>query len=255
LFLEANRLAFADREAYLADPAFVRQPLGALIAPDYLRARSRLIDPTRSLTEIRPGSLAHFPSAGKGATPEPPSTSHISIIDRYGNALSMTTTIESAFGSRRMVDGFFLNNELTDFSFLPEREGKPVANRVEPGKRPRSSMAPMIGFDRSGKPVLIVGSAGGSLIIPNVAQALIGMIDGGLDPQSAVAQPHIVATRADRIDLEAGTPAEALAPRLSELGHLSAATPITSGLTAIAIRNRKLLGGSDPRRDGVALGD
>jgi gamma-glutamyltranspeptidase/glutathione hydrolase len=255
LFVEANRLAFADREAYLADPAFVPQPMGALIAPSYLRARSRLIDPTRSLTEIRAGAVAHFLPAGKGATPEPPSTSHIAIVDRYGNALSMTTTIESSFGSRRMVDGFFLNNELTDFSFLPERDGKPVANRVEPGKRPRSSMAPIIGFDRSGKPALIVGSAGGNLIIPNVAQALIGMIDGGLDPQAAVAQPHIAATRADRIDLEAGTPAEALTPRLNELGHPSSMTPITSGLTAIAIRNRMLLGGSDPRRDGVALGD
>lgn len=255
LFAEANRLAFADREAYLADPAFVHQPFAALIAPAYLRERSRLIDPDKSLVDVRPGVIKGFSSAAAGKTPEPPSTSEISIVDRYGNALAMTTTVESAFGSRRMVDGFVLNNELTDFSFVPEQNGKPVANRVEPGKRPRSSMSPMILFTHDGKVAFVVGSAGGSLIIPNVAQTLVGLIDGELDPQQAVALPHIAARSGNVVELEIGTPAEGLAPALRSFGYQVKSIDMTSGIQAIAIRNGRLFGGSDPRRDGIGLGD
>ncbi|HUA51773.1 MAG TPA: gamma-glutamyltransferase [Candidatus Sulfotelmatobacter sp.] len=258
LFAEASRLAFADRDQYLADPAFVPQPIAALLDPTYLTQRSALIDPRRSLGAAPPGALPVRagmlePCCAADASPELPSTTHVSIVDRAGNAVAMTSSIESAFGARRMVRGFLLNNELTDFSFLPERDGRPVANRVEPGKRPRSSMAPTIVLDRGGRPAILVGSSVGSTIIDHVAQALIAMIDGGLDPQAAVSLGHVV-NRNGPTELEAGTAAAALEPGLARLGDAVRIVELNSGLHVIERRADAWLGGADPRREGVAVG-
>ncbi len=182
-----------------------------------------------------------------------PSTSHISIVDPFGNALSMTTTIEGGFGSKLWVRGFLLNNELTDFSFETHSENRPIANRVEPGKRPRSSMAPTIVL-RDGEPVMVVGSPGGSRIIGYVAQAIIAHLDWGLDAQAAVAQPHFV-NRFGTMDIEAGTAAADLEAPLAGMGFETSVTDLNSGLHAIVLTGEGLSGGADPRREGIALGD
>jgi gamma-glutamyltranspeptidase/glutathione hydrolase len=255
---EAGRLAYADRDRYLADPDFVSIPTG-LLDRAYLRERSRLIVPTRSIGRAgagdppTPAATRKVPYAAHAA-PELPSTSHISIVDRDGNALAMTTTIEYAFGSGLMTEGgFLLNNELTDFSFVPAQGGKPVANRVEAGKRPRSSMAPTIVYDRAGRVVLIAGSAGGSAIINDVARTLVGVLDWGLDPQAAVALPA-VGSRNGPTELE-GTPgAMALEPKLRALGHETRVVEHASGLHAIARTPAGWAGGADPRREGTVRG-
>ncbi|MDX2482480.1 MAG: gamma-glutamyltransferase [Pseudodonghicola sp.] len=250
---DASRLAFADRGRYIADSDFIPVPSKGLLDPAYLRARSSLLSGDDALPEVAPGQPAfdHALNRADDASIEFPSTSHISIVDRYGNALSMTTTIENAFGSRLMVRGFLLNNELTDFSFRSHRDGVPIANRVEPGKRPRSSMAPTIVM-KEGKPVLVLGSPGGSRIIGYVAQVVIAWLDWGLDVQQAVALPHAV-NRFGTYDLEAGTQAEALLAPLEALGYEVKARDLNSGLHAIAI-GETLQGGADPRREGIALG-
>ena len=182
-----------------------------------------------------------------------PSTSHISIVDAYGNALSMTTTIENAFGSRLMTQGgFLLNNEMTDFSFRPHRDGVPIANRVEPGKRPRSSMAPTIVM-KDGKPVLVIGSPGGSRIIGYVTQGIIAHIDWGMDVQQAVAMPHLV-NRFGTYDLEAGTAGRRPQRRAGRTWLQGQIPGLNSGLHAIAITADGLEGGADPRREGLAFG-
>ncbi len=258
LLAEASRLAFADRDQYIADPGFVPQPVAALLDPAYLARRSALIDPTRSLGTAEPGALprragALAPCCAPDASLELPSTSHFSIVDRDGNAIAMTTTIESAFGARRMVRGFLANNQLTDFSFLPERDGKPVANRVEPGKRPRSSVAPTIVLGADGAPALLVGSPGGSRIIDFVAEAVVAMIDWRDDPQAAVSRGHVV-NRNGPTELEAGTEAATLKDGLERLGHIVRVTELNSGLHAILRRDGHWLGGADPRREGIAVG-
>ncbi|WP_372604465.1 gamma-glutamyltransferase [Actibacterium sp.] len=251
---DASRLAFADRGRYMADSDFVPMPVAGLLDPAYLAGRGSLLVGDDALPEVVPGNPEwdHALLLADDASIEFPSTSHISIVDSYGNALSMTTTIENGFGSRLMVDGFLLNNELTDFSFRSHVDGVPIANRVEPGKRPRSSMAPTIVL-RDGKPVLVVGSPGGSRIIGYVAQAIIAHLDWGMDVQQAVAMPHLV-NRFGRYDVEAGTPAEALIPAFQAMGYEVKAVELTSGLNAIAIGDG-LSGGADPRREGVAIGD
>jgi gamma-glutamyltranspeptidase/glutathione hydrolase len=183
-----------------------------------------------------------------------PGTSHLVIVDGEGDALSMTTTIESGFGSRLMVGGFLLNNELTDFSFVPRENGRLVANRVEGGKRPRSSMAPTIVFDQTGIPALLVGSPGGSQIIGYVAQALVGVIDWQMSPQQAVASGHVL-SRNGPAELELGTDAAALEPTLAARGQKVQVKPLNSGLHAIAIVNGRLWSGVDPRREGTAEGE
>jgi gamma-glutamyltranspeptidase/glutathione hydrolase len=188
------------------------------------------------------------------ASEKAPGTSHLAIVDAEGNALSMTTTIESGFGSRLMVGGFLLNNELTDFSFLPEENGRAIANRVEPGKRPRSSMAPTIVLDGAGDPMLLLGSPGGSQIIGYVAQALVGILDWGLTAQQAVAAGHVL-SRNGPAELEAGTDAAALEPALAQRGQKVQVKPLNSGLHAIAIREGRLVSGVDPRREGEAQGE
>jgi gamma-glutamyltranspeptidase/glutathione hydrolase len=253
LIAEAGRLAFADRGLFLADSDFVSVPLDALLAPDYLRGRSQLISPSTSLGKARPGLPAQ--SGAMPAQEDPPSTSHLVVVDAQGNAVSMTASIEGAFGSRLMVGGFLLNNELTDFSFRPKTEdGKPVANRVEAGKRPRSSMSPMLVLDGEGDLTLAIGSPGGSRIIGYVLRAMLGVLDWNLDPQAAVALPHAV-NRNGKTDLEEGTPVAAHKAALEALGHQVRIRVMTSGLHAIKVTEQGLEGGADPRREGVAVGD
>jgi gamma-glutamyltranspeptidase/glutathione hydrolase len=256
LFSEAGRLAYADRGVYMADTDFVPVPTDELIDPEYLQRRAALIDPKRSMGEAKPGQLSSQKTQnwGQDDSREYPSTSHLAIVDRFGNAVSMTTSIEDAFGSRLMVRGFLLNNQLTDFSFSPTIEGKPVANRVEPGKRPRSSMAPTLVFDRNGKLVMAVGSAGGSRIINYVAKTLVGVLDWKLDSQQAVALPNF-GNRNGPTELEKGTKSEQLKPALEAMGHQVQVVEQTSGSHAIVLTNQGLVGGADPRREGVAVGD
>ncbi|WP_353472765.1 gamma-glutamyltransferase [Salipiger sp. H15] len=251
---DASRLAFADRGRYMADSDFVPMPTEGLVDPAYLKGRAELLGGTTALTEVAPGDPAwdHAELRADDRSIEFPSTSHISIVDGEGNALSMTTTIENGFGSRLFVRGFLLNNELTDFSFETHENGVPIANRLEPGKRPRSSMAPTIVM-KDGAPVMVVGSPGGSRIIGYVAQAVIAHLDWGMDVQQAVAMPHVL-NRFGTMDLEAGTDAEALAGPLGEMGFETKAQDLNSGLHAIGV-GETLTGGADPRREGIALGE
>ena len=252
LLAEAGRLAFADRNAYVADSDFVNVPLGRLLARNYLRSRSLLIDPNRSLGEAKPGDVGQRAAVVRQSAP--PSTTHFSIVDGEGNAVSMTSSVENAFGSRLMAGGFILNNQLTDFSFRPEVDGRPVANRVAPGKRPRSSMSPTLVLDEDGGLILAIGSPGGSRIIGFVTKALVGVLDWGLDVQSAISLPNLT-NRNGVTDLEAGTALEPLAGDLEALGHEVQMRGMNSGLHGIRITDKGLEGGADPRREGVALGD
>ncbi len=254
LFAEAGRLAYADRDQYIADPKFVAAPLDALLAPRYLESRARLVSLAHSMGRAQPGFPPGAPVLGSGAALELPSTTHLSIVDPDGNAVSMTSSIESAFGNRQMVRGFLLNNELTDFSWIPEEQGKPVANRVEPGKRPRSSMAPTLVFDRDGRLFLLVGSPGGHAIINYVAKALVGVLDWNLDIQESVSLPNF-GSRNGPTDLEAGTVLESLAAPLRRMGHPVRIRPETSGLHGIMRAPDGWIGGADPRREGLAVGD
>ena len=251
---DASRLAFADRGRYMADSDFVPMPTAGLVDPAYLAERAKLLAGDDALPEVSPGNPAwdHAMLLSDDESIELPSTSHISIVDSYGNVASMTTTIENGFGSRLMVRGFLLNNELTDFSFRTHSDGVPIANRLEPGKRPRSSMAPTIVM-KDGAPVLAIGSPGGSRIIGYVAQAIIAHLAWGMDVQQAVAMPHAV-NRFGTYDLEAGTTAADLQGPLGDMGFEVKTQDLNSGLHAIEIGDG-LKGGADPRREGIALGD
>jgi gamma-glutamyltranspeptidase/glutathione hydrolase len=255
---DASRLAFADRGRYMADIDFVPMPLKGLLDPAYLATRARLLDSEAALAEAaaEPGSPPwdHAMLLGDDTALELPSTSHFSIVDAEGNVVSMTTTIESGFGSRLMTGGFLLNNEMTDFSFeTRDDEGRLIANAVAPGKRPRSSMAPTIVM-QDGAPIIAIGSPGGSRIIGYVAQALVALIDWQMDAQEAVAMPHLV-NRFGTFDVEAGTSATALSGPLRALGYEVNETALDSGLHAIVLGPDGLEAGADPRREGVALGD
>lgn len=255
---DASRLAFADRGRYIADSDFVPVPTRGLVSPDYLASRADLLRGDDALRQVTAGEPPwdHARLWADDMAIELPSTSHISIVDQYGNALSMTTTIENGFGSRLMAPGgFLLNNEMTDFSFRTHQDGYPIANRVEPGKRPRSSMAPTIVL-RDGAPVLVIGSPGGSRIIGYVAQAIIAHLDWGMDVQQAVAMPHLV-NRFGTFDLETGTVAEALQQGLADLGFDISLRDLNSGLHAVGLGDglsSGLSGGADPRREGIAIG-
>jgi gamma-glutamyltranspeptidase/glutathione hydrolase len=253
---EAMRLAYADRGLYMADGDFVKVPAKGLIDPAYLAVRAGLIQPGKAMGKAEPGEPPGREARlwGRDSSPELPSTSHVAVVDSQGNAVSMTTTIEDAFGARLMVDGFLLNNELTDFSFQPLDDGKPVANRVEGGKRPRSSMSPTLAFERDGKLAVVVGSPGGSAIINYVAKTLIGVLDWGLDIQAAIELPNF-GSRGGATELEKGTPAEALKVPLEAIGHKVSVLPFVSGLHGIVLSPVGLAGGADPRREGVARGD
>ena len=272
LVAEAQRLAFADRAAWIADPAFVSVPAAGLLDDGYLRARAARIDPERSLGAPRAGSPPGAPPATAADRSRPqPSTSHVSVVDREGNAVSMTSSIEHAFGSLRMAGGFLLNNQLTDFSFTPDdADGRPGANRDEPGKRPLSAMSPTVVFALDGELEAVLGSPGGPAIIPYVVKTLVGLVDWRLDAQQAVALPNLVAIGAVT-RLEAGTALEGLRPALAARGHaVVASEALTSGLHAIVFNGRhadgrpglfahhpgagRWAGGADPRREGIARG-
>jgi gamma-glutamyltranspeptidase/glutathione hydrolase len=256
---EAGRLAYADRGVYMADPAFYAPPTW-LLDPAYLGPRARLIRTGASMGRAQPGSPpapAQRKAAAWGAHAalELPSTSHLSIVDAQGNAVAMTTTIENAFGSRLMTaGGFLLNNELTDFSFVPVADGKPVANRVEGGKRPRSSMAPTIVYGPDGRVFMVSGSMGGATIPNQVVKTLVAVIDWGLHPQAAVALPNF-GSRNGPTELEQGTAVAALAPKLEALGHDIQLAGSLGGAQVIVRTKAGWVGGSDPRRDGIVRGD
>src|SRR5712691_10733690 len=254
LFAEAGRLAYADRNLYIADPDFVAAPLAALLESRYLDSRAKLIDRTHSMGRARAGNPAGV-SANHGlAEPlELPATTHVSIVDAEGNAVALTASVEAAFGNRQMVRGFFLNNELTDFSWAPEEDGKPVANRVEAKKRPRSSMAPTMVFDEKGKLAMVIGSPGGHSIINYVALTLVNVLDWDMDIQKAIAAPR-AGSRNGPTEIEQGTKLERLAPDLERMGHSVRIRPEASGLHGIVRTPSGWAGGADPRREGVALG-
>ncbi len=258
--VEAERLAFADRDRYLADPDFVAAPMVGLLDRSYLDQRRALIDPSRAIGEATPGTPPNTRQGayGRDATRENVGTSHISIVDDAGNAVSMTTSIEQAFGSHLMVHGFLLNNELTDFSFVPvDDEGRPVANRVEGGKRPRSSMDPTMIFAEGSdgrKLRFLLGSPGGPGIILFNLKAIVAMLDWHLDPQAAAALVNFGSSGGAFL-LEPGQEWDALAQGMSKLGHDVERFPFTSGLAIIAVTPEGFEGGADPRREGVALGD
>jgi gamma-glutamyltranspeptidase/glutathione hydrolase len=243
LFSEAARLAYADRLRYVADPAFVPQPVARLLDAQYLDARARRIG-ERSMIFALPGDLD-----GEAA-----GTSHLSVVDAQGNAVAMTTTIEHAFGSRILVRGFLLNNQLTDFGFQPTIAGRPAANRVQPGKRPRSSMSPTFVFARDGRLKMALGSPGGLPIINYVAKTLVATLDWGMDIQAAISYPNFGSTNGPTF-LERRTGIEELGDALAERGHVLNFTSLTSGLHGIERIPSGWRGGADPRREGIAAGD
>jgi gamma-glutamyltranspeptidase/glutathione hydrolase len=260
LIAEADRLAYADRAQYVADSDYVPVPVAGLIAPNYLASRAALIG-ERSMGVAKPGKPAGIEVAyAPDRSPLRISTSQVVAVDDLGGAVSMTTTVEAAFGSHVMVQGFLLNNQMTDFSFIPEENGQPVANRIEPGKRPRSSMAPTLVFDRqSGELVATVGSPGGSQIIEYVSKSLVAMLDWNLDPQAAVGLPNF-GSRNGATELETGLFSAPLKQALKDKGHALNEIDMTSGAQAIVrVRDAQgkasLIGGADPRREGEALGD
>jgi len=256
LIVEAERLAFADRALYLADPDFVSVPVAGLLDSGYLNERRALIDPTRALEHVAAGSPPNIKqgSFGLGQSLERSGTSHISVVDGKQDAFAMTTSIERAFGARTMVRGFLLNNQLTDFSFVPtDKDGRPVANRVEGGKRPRSSMDPAIVLGPEGLRD-VLGSPGGSAIILFNLKTIIGLIDWGLDPAQASAMVNF-GSLGNAVLLEHGAAWDDLAVALAAMGHEVRRMSLTSGEHVIAVTQEGLEGGADPRREGAALGD
>mgnify|MGYP000276408623 FL=1 len=254
LFSQASRLAYADRDLYIADSDFLKVPISGLLNPDYLKRRSLLIKSNTDMGKAKAGSIPPAVSFSEGNTLSQPSTSHISIVDSEGNAISMTSSIEMAFGSTLMVRGFLLNNQLTDFSFSKEINGKPVANRVEANKRPRSSMAPTMVFNENHRLMMVIGSPGGSRIINYVAKTVIGVLDWGLNIQQAIDLPNI-SNRNGNTDLELGTQINKLKKGLEKKGHTVKVRELNSGLHGIVITADGLQGGADSRREGIILGD
>lgn len=257
IIADASRLAFADRGLYIADPDYFSVPIG-LLNKEYLKSRAKQITPGKALPHVSPGDMLPKISQGlsAGRSPSQASTSHFVIADKFGNIVSMTTTIENRFGSRLMVKGFLLNNELTDFSFTSKNESGLIANRVEPGKRPRSSMAPTIVFTRNKeqrKPYMALGSPGGSRIINYVSNNLIASLDWNFSLQQAFNQPHII-NRFGTLDIEAGTDAEHFVKDFEEMGYKVNVRGLNSGLHGIRILNSGYQGAADPRREGLVMG-
>ena len=271
LISEAERLAYADRDKYVADSDFVPLPGNSpdmLLDPEYLKQRAALIDPNRSMGTAQPGDFGPVPLSPQSQDREH-GTSHISVVDQYGNAAAMTTTVESAFGSFHMVDGFVLNNQLTDFSAQPTGpDGAPLANRVEPGKRPRSSMSPTLVFvandGERGDLAYVAGSPGGSVIIQFVVKTLVNMLDWDLDPQQAVSGVDFGAANSPttnfggehpNVDAANDGANDPVVQQLRQMGHQVSVAPQASGLTAIQVVDVGLVGGADPRREGAVMGD
>jgi gamma-glutamyltranspeptidase/glutathione hydrolase len=258
LFTQASRLAFADRAKYMADSDFIPVPVAGLTDRGYTLSRSKLIDPARDMGKAEAGTppVKHASiDFAPQRSPQPQGTSHLSIVDDSGEAVAMTTTVESVQGSKMMAKGFVLNNQLTDFSFDPVIDGKPVANAPAPKKRPLSAMSPTIVFDANGKFKIATGSPGGPLIIDYTAQSILNLIDGRQTPAKAAAEPHVANLNTPTL-IEKGTSAEALIPQLEAMGH-QIAEPIVeqSGVNIIERVKGGYLGAADPRRDGNARGD
>jgi gamma-glutamyltranspeptidase / glutathione hydrolase len=255
LFIQASRLMYADRDHYFGDPAFVTVPVGGLLDPAYVAQRAKLIG-ERATAAPQPGLPKGAPQSGEGATREPAGTSHFVVVDRWGTVVSMTTTVESIFGSGRMVEGVFLNNQMTDFSFVPtDAHGRAVANAVAPGKRPRSSMSPVIVLDRQGRFVAAVGSPGGNSIPAYVMKTLVGVLDWKLTMQQAIELPNVVArgdSMAAEVERFAPGVVEALSAKGLQLRPFGAQE--VSGIHGIMARGGRLEGGADPRREGLARG-
>ncbi|WP_305369910.1 gamma-glutamyltransferase [Photobacterium leiognathi] len=250
---DASRLAFADRSRYMADSDYVPMPTRGLLDPAYLAQRAALLQGKQALTKVEPGSPPwnHAQKQTSNEALELPSTTHLSIVDEEGNVVSLTSTIENSFGSRLMVRGFLLNNELTDFSFRSQIDGVPIANRIEPGKRPRSSMTPTIVM-KDNQPVLTIGSPGGSQIIGYVAKTLVAYLDWGMDLQQAINLPNMN-NRFGTFELEQDTAATAWAPKLEKLGYKTQIKDLNSGIQAISIAPELLTGAADPRREGKVI--
>ncbi len=253
LISEAMRLAYADREQYLADGDFVAVPAAAMLDPAYVARRSALISTERALPAYAPGQPAGAPDRTAAIPRDEQGTTHFVAVDGAGNVASMTSTVEGPFGSQLVVNGYFLNNELTDFSFAPTRNGAPVANRVAPGKRPLSSMSPTIVYGPDGKPVFVLGAAGGKTIIMQVAKTLIAHLDWDLSAQDAIAAPNIYFA-GDAVQVEAGTPLAALAGEISRFGRVVLASDMARLKANAAERTPQgWRGAADPRSEGVAL--
>jgi gamma-glutamyltranspeptidase/glutathione hydrolase len=256
-FAEAGRLAYADRDRYVADPDFVDVPAAGLLAERYLDERAALVAAERSMRRAQAGQPRGAPQAANwadGAALEAASTTHLSVVDAEGNAVAMTSSIEFAFGNHRFVRGFLLNNQLTDFAFRPEEGGAIVANRVAGGKRPRSSMSPTLVFDAEGRLVLVAGSPGGHAIINHVARVIVATLDWGTSLQDALDAPNF-GSRNGPTELERGTPAEKLRAGLAAKGHDVRLVDLTSGTHAIQRVGEAWVGAADPRRDGIARGE
>jgi gamma-glutamyltranspeptidase/glutathione hydrolase len=253
-FSEAGRLAYADRDRFVADPAFAAVPMAGLLDGDYLAERARLVAPDRSLGRASPGVPPGAKQAGVAIAYPETGTTHFSIVDEAGNAVAVTSSVEQQFGNRTMVRGFLLNNQLTDFALYPNAGGAPVANRAAGGKRPRSSMAPTFVFDRDGRLVLIAGSPGGQMIINYVAKTLLAVLEWGLPPQAALDLPNF-GSRNGPTEVEAGVAGDALAAGLAALGHEVRRGPLASGVHLIVRTPDGWLGAADPRREGVAVGE
>jgi len=252
LLAESERLAYADRDTYLADPDFVSIPIKGLLDPAYLASRSALIDPQRTIADTEPGTPSGAPPRVRAPFKDDPGTTDLAVADAKGDVVEVTTTINGYFGSGIPVDGFMINNELPDFDQVPVKDGYLVANRVEGGKRPRSSMSPMIVYGPDGKVRVAIGAAGGATIICQVAKALIGMIDWKMSAQDAIAMgliyaPEKVAT------VEQGTELEALVPGLQALGENVKIGPLGLKANAIEFVDGKWVGAADPRSEGVAM--
>ena len=251
---EAEKLAYADRGKFLGDPDFVKVPVDALLDATYLRKRASLIDPSLSMKHASPGKLDNEEADARGINISIayPSTSHFAIVDTSGDVVSMTTSVEAPFGSHLMAGGMILNNQLTDFSFLPEEDGKPVANAVAPGKRPMSAMDPVIVFTKAGDFYAALGSPGGSRIIGYVAESLIAVLDWKMTMQQAFDLPRFL-DRNGPLEIEEGTSLEKIAPELKQLGHDVLPEKMHSGLHGIMVTPDGLDGGADPRREGKVI--
>ena len=249
---EAMRLAYADRDLYLGDADFVPVPVAGLIDPAYVASRSALIGEARALGRYRPGMPPGAAPRTAAPAREVPSTTHFIAIDAAGDVATMTSTVEGPFGSQLLAGGYVLNNELTDFSLAPERDGAPVANRVAPGKRPLSSMSPTIVYDPQGRPVFTVGAAGGRTIIMQVTKAIIAHLDWGLSPREAIAEPQLYFDAAGLV-VEKGSRLEAMIPALERMGHRVSTAVLPLKANAAARTAEGWIGGADPRSVGVAL--
>lgn len=254
LFSQASALAYADRNKYIADLSFMDMSPIPLITPSYLNQRAQKVGLDKKWEKAEAGQPYYASNVAYDDAYELDSTSHISIVDKQGNAISMTSSIEFMFGSGLMVEGFLLNNQLTDFSINPMKDNKPVLNRAQPNKRPRSAMSPTMIFDKDNNLELVVGSPGGSRIINYVAQTIVNVVDFQLDIQSAIDAPRIT-NRNDVTSLEKGTSIVELESNLTSLGHEVRVVDLNSGLHGVQIKNGKLYGGADPRREGVAAGN